>query len=258
MTNSDQRVSEMIQKKIENLVKKIFPVNRYLHRKICEGTGLSLDYSLNKEATDILVAIFMRREYADYFPMQQSARVVDLGAHFGFFSFFAALNLAPDARIISLEPSQDNFAVFQKNLARNSFPNIESLNIALDAQSGERIFYGGPSFNHSFFSQQKKNPVAIPTLSLKDLMLQQNLKRIDFLKVDCEGAEFPILLNSDAATLDKIQTISMEFHDLPSEGFSSLQLIDHLKKNGFGIAKYEQETDYSFQNLSFGKIIATK
>ncbi len=248
----------MIQKKIENLFKRIFPINRYLHRKICAGTGLSLEYSLNKEATDILVAIFMRREYADYFPMQQSAMVVDLGAHFGFFSFFAALNLAADARIISLEPSKNNFTIFQKNLARQSFSNIEALHIALDAQSGERLFYGGPSFNHSFFSPQKKDPVAVPTLSLKDFMAQQNLETIDFLKVDCEGAEFPILLNADSATLDKIKTISMEFHDLPQEGFYSLQLIDHLKKNGFSIVKYEHETDYSFQNLNFGKIIATK
>ena len=248
----------MILKKVENLLKKVLPVNRYLHRKICAGSGLSLEYGLNKEGIDILTAIFIDREYADYFPMQQSATVVDVGAHFGFFSFFAALNLAPNAKIISLEPSKDNFKVLQKNLHQNSLPNIQALNIALDGQTGTRTFYGGVSFNHSFFSQQKKNPTSIPTCSLKDFFQQQNLAQIDFLKLDCEGAEFPILLQTEAAVLDRITTISMEFHDLPDEGYTSLQLIRHLKKHGFEIIRYQHDADYSFCNQNFGKIIATK
>ena len=248
----------MVQKKLENFLKKILPVNRYLHRKICSGTGLSLDYTSNREGMGILSAIFIDREYADYFPMQQEATVVDVGCHFGYFSFFAALNLAPQARILALEPSPANFATLQKNLGQNSFHNIEAFSIGLDATSGERTFYGGTSYNHSFFSGAKKNPTTITTRSLKDFMTAEKVQHIDFLKLDCEGAEYPILLNADKETLDKITTLSLEFHDLPTEGYHSLQIIRHLKAHGFEIVKYHHDPDYSFSNLSFGKIIATK
>lgn len=248
----------MVLKKLENLIKKIFPVRRYLHRKISQGTGLSLDYSENREGIDILAEIFIHRAYADYFPMQQSATVVDVGAHYGFFSFFAALNLNSDSKIHSIEASGENFKVLQKNLDRNNFSTIKAHQIGLSDKSGTRPFYGGPSFNHSFFSSSQKNPVTISTLSLKDFMAQEKIEFIDFLKLDCEGAEFPILLHAGEAEMQKIKTISMEFHDLPEEGYSSLQLIEHLKKHGFEIVRYRHESDYSLGNLNFGKIIATR
>lgn len=248
----------MIQKKWENLLKKLLPINRYLHRKICSGTGLSLDYTTNREAVEILMSIFIHREYADFFPMQQEATVIDVGAHFGYFSFFAALNLKSESRIFALEPSKTNFAKLEKNLATNSFSNIQAFPLGLDGQSGERTFYGGPSFNHSFFSNYKKNPHTITTLSLKNFLQEQQLTQVDFLKLDCEGAEFPILLQADKEDLEKVNTISLEFHDLPAEGYHSMQLIQHLRQHGFEIVKYQHDTDYSFGNLNFGKIIATR
>ena len=248
----------MVQKKLENLIKKILPVNRYLHWKICAGTGMRLDYSSNKDGIGILETIFVQREYADYFPFQQSATIVDVGAHYGFFSFFAALNTAKDSRILALEPSRENFDVLQKNLGQNAFSNIESFPLALDGQSGERNFYGGPSYNHSFFGKSTNRAYSVPTLSLKAFIHQYKLEQIDFLKLDCEGAEYPILLTAEAPELALIQTISLEFHDLPRQGYTSLQLIRHLEKHDFQIVKYHHDSDYSFGNLNFGKIIATK
>ena len=248
----------MIHKKIENLIKKLLPINRYLHRKICAGTSLSLDYASNKEGIPILEAIFIHREYADYFPMQQEVVIVDIGAHYGYFSLFAALNVSEKSKIFSLEPSPSNFPILEKNIQANRFSNIQLFNLGLDNQSGERQLSAGVSYNHSFFGPPEKENQTVSTLSLKDFIQEQNMKRIDFLKLDCEGAEFPILLAADADDLAIITTISMEFHDLPEVNYTSLQLLQHLKNHGFEIVKYHHDSDYSFSNLSFGKIIATK
>ena len=40
-----------------------------------------------------------------------------------------------------------------------------------------------------------------------------NIKHIDFLKMDCEGAEFGIIMNTPKDYIRKINKISMEFHD---------------------------------------------
>lgn len=248
----------MLQKRLESFLKRLPPVNRYLFRRIIRGAGLDLDYMNNKQGVSILEAIFIQREYALCFPTGSQATIVDVGAHYGYFSFFAALNTANGSRIIAVEPSEENFAVLQQNLAKNPALVIEALNIGLDAQSGQRKLHEGLPHNHSFFGGSGQNYSLVPTLSLKDFIRQYQLEYIDFLKLDCEGAEFPILLNADAEDLAVVQTISLEFHDLPKEGYTSNQLIYHLKEQGFEIVRYRHDPDYSASNLSFGKIIATK
>ena len=160
----------MVQKKIENLVKKLLPFNRYLLRKICSGTGMTLDYAANKDGIPILESIFIHREYADYFPMQQDAVIVDVGAHYGYFSLFAALSASGTSTIFSLEPSPTNFQILQKNIRNNRFDNIRLFNIGLDQQSGERQLSAGVSYNHSFFGPAENRNSAVPTRSHKDFV----------------------------------------------------------------------------------------
>lgn len=54
--------------------------------------------------------------------------------------------------------------------------------------------------------------------------------------MDCEGAEFEILLNADNETLSKIDMIVGEIHDdIPyiMERYKIEDLSKHLNKNGF-------------------------
>ena len=95
-------------------------------------------------------------------------------------------------------------------------------------------------------------------LSLDDLIERLELERVDFMKMDCEGAEYPALLHCRPQTLSKIQTIALEFHDLRSAGFAPDDLARHLRQHGFTIVHYTFDPDYSFSNLNFGKIIATQ
>ncbi len=73
--------------------------------------------------------------------------------------------------------------------------------------------------------------------------------------MDCEGAEYSILENTDKTTLEKINTISMEFHDLKSEKYNGDFLVNILKDQ-FSIVKFKYgKTTMGF---NYGKIIATR
>ena len=74
--------------------------------------------------------------------------------------------------------------------------------------------------------------------------------------MDCEGSEYMILENLDKEIFDKIETISMEFHDLKNEKYTGDTIRKLLMNNGFTIVKYEY--DYTKRGLNFGKIIGTK
>jgi phenylpropionate dioxygenase-like ring-hydroxylating dioxygenase large terminal subunit len=88
---------------------------------------------------------------------------------------------------------------------------------------------------HSFvFKGGKKNFIDVPTTSLDKFISENKIKRIDFLKMDCEGAEYEILFGSRPETLRKISRISMEYHPIDSRRNAGT-LKKFLIKNGFEV-----------------------
>jgi Ni,Fe-hydrogenase I small subunit len=55
--------------------------------------------------------------------------------------------------------------------------------------------------------------VEVPTTTLQEIMDSNNLERIDFLKLECEGAESSILHSTPGDYLKRVKKIAMEFHD---------------------------------------------
>ena len=69
--------------------------------------------------------------------------------------------------------------------------------------------------------------------SLKQISHLISSSRIDFLKMDCEGAEYDILLNASDKTLGKIKKIAISTHDV--EKYNGQILADFLVKKGFKV-----------------------
>ena len=53
----------------------------------------------------------------------------------------------------------------------------------------------------------------INAITLQDIFEKHRLEKIDFLKMDCEGAEYEIIMNAPSSILNKIQKISTEIHE---------------------------------------------
>ena len=73
--------------------------------------------------------------------------------------------------------------------------------------------------------------------------------------MDCEGAEYDILLNTPAEVLRQSKVISMEFHDLREQGYAPQQLVSHLEAAGFEVVVYEFGVDYGGRNRNFGRLV---
>lgn len=243
---------------LKTLLGKLPGLNRWRFRSILSNVnGLDLDYAANQEGVPILKSIFIDREYADYFPFYEPATIIDVGGYLGYFTLFAARHTAPGARIWALEPSSANFRILKQNLAKNKVNNVVAIQKGLAAQTGTtRLSLHSHSYNHSiiFSSADYEN---ISLITLAQLLAERNIDRVDFLKLDCEGAEYDILFQMDKLTLSKVQTISLEFHDTSAIGkFSPNQLAAWLEENGFRVVKFTYSRAY--KDLNFGKIIATK
>jgi hypothetical protein len=70
-----------------------------------------------------------------------------------------------------------------------------------------------------------QSALLVKTQSLAEVFEEHAVKRCDMLKLDCEGAEFEILLTLDRAILERIDSISMEYHDgVTSAGHRDLEV----------------------------------
>jgi FkbM family methyltransferase len=107
----------------------------------------------------------------------------------------------PDATILSLEPSRDNFALLVLNV--RDYPNVIALNMALGPAEGviELVDRGTGEAGFSIVqapadctSPSRLHEVAVTTVP--DLMKKFQASGIDFLKLDIEGSEHDLLAGS--------------------------------------------------------------
>ena len=233
-------------------------------KHLCTLSGLNLNYNLNWDSINVLKEIFYNRCYADYFPFYQVANILDVGAHKGYFSLFAAMHTAPDSRIIALEPYEVNYQAIVANLKANSITTVTAVKAGLAAESGTAELFLSRSCNHSVLSQypkiignnEKHQSVMINVYSLKSLLDRYRIDCIDFMKLDCEGGEYSILFETDSETLSRIRTLSMEFHDTKDPRFTGLTMIEFLQAKGFSITHFCHSP--TTRNINYGKIIAIR
>ncbi len=251
----------MIKKYLRLYLKNLLSTDRSIFNKINQGYQLQLQYSANRDAVKILSDIFIQREYALFFPFYEKVTIVDIGAHYGYFALFAAKNVAKNSQILCFEPSCKNFDILSKNVVNQTSPRIVPVNAAVSDKIGTAKLSLAPnSFNHNLTerTKEKDNLESVKTITLEHLMNEHQLDKIDFLKLDCEGAEYAILFSTPKIVLDQIQTISMEFHDSRDPDHSPNQLYNFLEKNGFRVVHFQFYPDRLCRNLNYGRLVATK
>ena len=180
-----------------------------------------LQYILRGGSGDrgIFTEIWLRQLYNPKgFEIHPNDTVIDIGAHIGVFSVYAA-SKADQGRVIALEPFQDNFQLLQKNRELNHLDNLTIIAKAVGAQSGQRELFmaDDSSGGHSLYFGKNRKTISVTTISFQELITEQNIQKIDFLKMDCEGSEYEIFYPLPDTIWSIIQKISMEFHEIDEQ-----------------------------------------
>ena len=203
-------------------------------------TRTGIKYTVRSGSIDlgILDEILIRKIYFPPFLDSKLFRVVlDVGAHIGVFAIKISELVHDDCQIYALEPEQNNYALLSRNIKLNKNRNIIALNYAVAGLTGRRnlIISGDNHAAHSFyFGNNKLSKQIVRMVTLEKLVEDYKLPHIDLLKLDCEGAEYEILLNCPPNVISKIGCIVMEYHRL-DEDHDCGHLINYLKNNGFNI-----------------------
>ena len=178
------------------------------------------------------------RQYEpDGYAIQNGDVVVDIGAHIG---SFALLAHARGARVVACEPSPENYRMLSKNIACNNMHNITALQICIAGDDGVRELFLDARNAARNGLYGAGHSVSVPALSIAELLRQQNIAQCDFLKMDCEGAEYEITEAAPLETFTHINKIAMEYHLPPYFGLNTQihklsRIIEKLKQSGFEV-----------------------
>jgi FkbM family methyltransferase len=159
--------------------------------------------------------------------------IVDIGAHIGTFALLAASKIG-HGKVYAIEASEDSFNFLRLNVALNRFDNIDIRQLAITDRNGTCTLYHSPgNWGHSMVKKRSGGSEVVPAATLSAMFERNQIETCHFMKLNCEGAEFPILLSTPPAVLQRIRTMLILYHcDLWGRN-SEKDLITHLEQSGF-------------------------
>jgi FkbM family methyltransferase len=147
-----------------------------------------------------------------HLPAGPLSTVVDLGANIGVTSCLFA-RLYPEARIISVEPEPSNYELLCRNTA--PWPSITAVNAAVWGEKCSLCFVD-PHEGHwgvRVIPSADSANGGPPSLTMAEIIEGYDLKFVDLLKIDIEGAEKAIFESSDLDRwLSRVGLIAIELH----------------------------------------------
>ena len=147
------------------------------------------------------------------FPSDFNGVILDAGGYIGT-AAIAFSKMYPHAKIVSLEPAQENFQLLEKNT--RDFPNIIPIHAGISADGLPLNLYDRHEGEWSFSTLPKSEngaPIVahqIPSCTLQALTDQYG--PIACIKMDIEGYE-KTLFESDDSTLQNIPVVFVELHE---------------------------------------------
>ena len=175
----------------------------------------------------------------------EKPRIVDLGAHIGTATLLL-LERFPDAEILALEPQSDSAALLRRNIAVNGLEaQCEVRQAAAGTEAGTTVLAGSSFLAHVARDGHEEAVDLMPPLAKyveKDARSEVEvvdilslLEGAHFLKMDIEGAEWPILRDPRFAALG-LSALVLEYHPQGApEGDTFPALAAMLREAGFTV-----------------------
>lgn len=234
----DRRVPGALQQVYYNIL-------RSFGKKVVEkSTPDGLKISCLSESHSIYVEIWQKRDYdIPGFDFPPGSVIIDIGANQGLFSVYAARR---GARVLAFEPSAENLEILRKNVTQNSLrDNVEVYDAAVTGGELEVNLFLGTTRRGDIISgsvsivDSNRGGAGVANRKVRGIPINSifsdlGVVHCDFMKIDCEGAEYDLFRALSPENFGRISRISLEFH-----GGRSAELVARLRTNGFSILQHD-------------------
>lgn len=219
-----------------------------------EKINLSQSEKFNKHAQNghsyasFLVQQLNGHGLKKFFDGKENINALDLGGNIGLWTLYLA-PICKNITVVEPTPSHCEIAIDLFNLFDKK-KNIALLKAAVSDLDGVKEFNIGSvnSTMNSFYRHARAHSasVNVNTFKLKTYIKQSGLK-IDFIKMDIEGSEQRVILDSDFDSFiyENVENIYLEIHE--GLGANYQEIYNKLKELNYNLEKIGNDTLYAFK-----------
>jgi FkbM family methyltransferase len=174
--------------------------------------------------------------------LQPGMTVLDIGAHHGFYTLLASKRVGPLGKTISFEPSPRERKALRLHLLLNRCRNVAVEELALGDEDTEADLYVVEDFGSGCNSLRPPDvPVGTSNLRVRvsrldSWLAKRAVGRVDFIKLDVEGAELGVLKGASQLLQRWPRPVILaEVQDVRTRpwGYRAKDIIDHLANRGY-------------------------
>jgi FkbM family methyltransferase len=150
--------------------------------------------------------------------LRAGGTAIDVGANAGWHTLLMARLVGPGGRVLAVEPNPSVREHLMRNLAINGLTHVEVDGVALAEAQGMLNFVAPPADDPASASGHvvssgaaAHETIRVAASTLDALAAEKKLDRIDLLKIDAEGFEWPILQGAERSIVRFRPCILFEF-----------------------------------------------
>ena len=252
-------------------------------RRCTLPNGMEIAYQSRAEVDFFYHDVFEKEVYLRHgVTVKDGDCVFDVGANIGFFTMFVHRKCTPSA-VYSFEPAPPLFRILGDNASRHGQrARLFNFGLSDSAKTAEFTFYPNSSGMSSFYGDKEEEKEALKAImlnqlrggmaemeqvlkhaddlleerfrsqtyacqlrTLSDVISEQNVSRIDLLKIDVQKSELDVLAGIREDDWPKIGQIVLEVHDTDGR---LAEVSGLLRRHGFDLT-VEQDDMYEGSTL---------
>ena len=221
---------------------RIFYDEAWIHKHL-DGVIVDRDIRWQTSISRIIVGTL---DYYFYIYRPERGDVVfDIGAGIGGETFVFSREVGPTGKVVSIEAHPNTFLCLTKMCEYNALDNVIPLNLAV-AEKESEVFITDLQNPLSNTIVGKETGIKIKGMTLDKIVDDLHIDRIDFLKMNIEGAE-KLAIKGMAKTIQLTKYICIACHDFLAErnGRKDMKtkraITEFLSKNNFRIVTREND-----------------
>lgn len=167
--------------------------------------------------------------------------VIDIGANIGCFALMALSYGATS--VLAVEPVSSAFEHLRNNITRSKYTNVRAIKFAVTDKNEDyaKISLQRQTELNGLYQTTGDDFEIMETITLNKLLTKIDTSKNDvFLKIDCEGSEYDILLNASAEDMFKVDTILLEIHAELHPIHKGFDILENKLKS-WGYTRYHEE-----------------
>jgi len=198
-----------------------------------DSLKLSINKSYEEFETDIIKKI-----------VNDGDVVLDIGANIGYYTLIFAKLVGKSGKVYAFEPEPSNLAILKKNIEINDYKNVKVIDKVVSNKNGiVRLYIAKQNKGGHSICDKTNQYIDVPSIKLDNNNFLN--EKIDFIKIDVEGAEM-LVLDGMTKLLEKNNNVKiiMEYNPLMCKNLdiSAVNYITKLNELNFDVYDLKEKT----------------